>query len=129
MGTVATRRPPTVELSAAQEAGEGQQLSLGKQRHSAHLEPFAEASATKAAKAHEVFMVSRRECGEGRRKGGGPRGVYRLGGWEESHDRRLIMPILSVLDIYTIWWRDGGERDDREIIIARLPRHPSAKKG
>jgi hypothetical protein len=22
------------------------------------------------------------------------------------------MPILSLLDIYTRWWRDGGERDD-----------------
>lgn len=68
MGTVATRRPPTVELSAAQEEAEGQQLSLGKQRHWEHEEPFADASATKVANAHEDFMVSRWRCGEGCRR-------------------------------------------------------------
>lgn len=120
IGTVATRRPPTVELSAAHEAGEGQQLSPGKQRHCAPLEPFAEASATKVANAHEVFMVSRRACVGKGGDDGESRGVYRLGGWEDSQDRRLIMPILSLLDIYTRWWRDGGGSADRGIILVQL---------
>lgn len=61
MGTVAINRPPTVELRAAQEEAEGQQLSVGMQRHSpvGQESSLAAARTAREANTHEYFMVLR----------------------------------------------------------------------
>jgi hypothetical protein len=57
MGTVATRRPPTVEFNEAQAEGAGQQLSVGKQWQS---DAIAEAArATREANV-QTCMVGRK---------------------------------------------------------------------
>lgn len=57
---MAINRPPTVELRAAQEEAEGQQLSVGMQRHSGQDVSLAEARTAREANTHEYFMVSER---------------------------------------------------------------------
>jgi hypothetical protein len=49
MGTVATKRPPTVRLSAFHSDVEGQQLSPGKQRQLQSQDPNAAKASTKSA--------------------------------------------------------------------------------
>lgn len=68
---MAINRPPTVELRAAQEEAEGQQLSVGMQRHPPEGQDvsLAEARTAREANTHEYFMVSERReerSGEGR---------------------------------------------------------------
>ena len=63
---MAINRPPTVELKAAQEEAEGQQLSVGMQRHSpvGQDSSLAAARTAKEANTHEYFMVLRETRGE-----------------------------------------------------------------
>lgn len=57
MGTVATKRPPTVLLRESQLEVEGQQLSPGRQWQSLEATALEARAATDAAKDQEAFIL------------------------------------------------------------------------
>lgn len=57
MGTVATKRPPTVLLRESQLEVEGQQLSPGRQWQSLEATALEARAATVAAKDQEAFIL------------------------------------------------------------------------
>lgn len=66
MGTVATKRPPTVRLSASHWSVEGQQLSPGKQRQLQWQDPNAAKARTESAAQFTRFFIS--DCVRNKKK-------------------------------------------------------------